>query len=290
MIIVLLCTVIYLAAAPVLHAKAQPAYGSGHLPKGELTDGMRDTMVSKLSQTQDTVDKIAHSQNRRKVDTKKAREAATKLKEKKKKAEAERKQNTVGNQASGGSAGTVDKPKDSSGGYQIMGKSSVTADQMARRFNSVAQYPVGPMAAGGAPTIDDFCEIIVEEAEAEGVKADVVFAQAMVETGWLRFGGSDSITQYNFAGLGTVGDGNPGNAFPDVETGIRAQVQHLKAYASDKPLNGDLVDQRFDVVRRMSAPIVEWLGIPDNPYGLGWAGGQGYGNKILKIISDTRSM
>ena len=146
------------------------------------------------------------------------------------------------------------------------------------------------MAAGGAPTIEDFARIICEEASLEGVRPEVVFAQSMLETGWLRFGGDDSIAQYNFAGLGTVGDGNHGLVFPDVRTGIRAQVQHLKAYACEDNLNEACVDPRFDKVLRGSAPYVQWLGIQENPEGVGWAGAENYGSLIMKLIIKTRSM
>ena len=116
-------------------------------------------------------------------------------------------------------------------------------------------------------------------------------AQAMIETGWLKFqGGADSVTQYNFAGLGTVGDGNHGNVFPDVRTGIRAQVQHLKAYACKDPLVNECVDQRFDMIPRGCAPYVQWLGIQENPAGIGWAAGKGYGDKIMNMIMKIRSI
>ena len=185
------------------------------------------------------------------------------------------------------------KPDDeelSSERYKIMGSPGVTEEQIVKMFNANAQYPAGQMAAGGAPTIEDFARIICEEASAEGVRPEVVFAQSMLETGWLRFGGDDSITQYNFAGLGTVGDGNHGLVFPDVRTGIRAQVQHLKAYACEDDLNEACVDPRFDKVLRGAAPYVQWLGIQENPEGVGWAGAANYGSLIMKLIIKTRSM
>ena len=175
--------------------------------------------------------------------------------------------------------------------YQVMGTSSVTPEQMAAHYKLFGTYPAKEMEAGGAPAIEDFCQIIYEEALSEGVRPEVVYAQAMLETGWLSYqGGSDSVTQYNFAGLGTVGDGNPGNSFPDVRTGIRAQVQHLKAYACMDALNNACVDTRFDYVVRGSAPYVQWLGMQENPTQVGWASGEGYGDKIMKMISKIRTM
>ena len=82
----------------------------------------------------------------------------------------------------------------------------------------------------------------------------------MKETGFLQFGGDVSIEQFNFAGIGTTGGGVPGNSYPDVRTGVRAQIQHLKAYATDEPLNQTCVDNRYEYVEKASAPYVQWLG------------------------------
>lgn len=165
------------------------------------------------------------------------------------------------------------------GYYTIMGGTTVSVDEMCSLYNSQGcTYPSEELSGGGASDIDTFCNIIVEEANAENVRGEVVFAQAMLETGWLSFGGDAGIDQFNFAGLGTTGGGVKGIAFPDVRTGIRAQVQHLKAYASTDSLNQECVDERFDYVTRETAPYVEWLGIQENPYGGGWAA-----EKIMEV-------
>lgn len=166
-------------------------------------------------------------------------------------------------------------------GYGIMGKSSTTAAKMAAFFKARGgDYPEEIYSEYGAPTLEDFCEIVYDEAAAEGVKAEVVFAQVCKETGFLRFGGDVEPEQCNFAGIGATGGGEQGAFFPDVETGIRAQVQHLKAYACDEPLNGECVDPRFSYVKRSSAPYVEWLGVHENPTGAGWATGVNYGYSL----------
>lgn len=156
--------------------------------------------------------------------------------------------------------------------YSIMGESSASAKQMVAYFTSVdATYPESAYESKGAPTIDAFAQIVVEEAEAEGVKAEIVFCQAMKETGWLRFGGSVKPDQCNFAGLGATGGSVSGAVFPDVRTGIRAQVQHLKAYASTEPLVNKCVDPRFSYVKRGSATTLASLNgkwaVPGNHYG-----------------------
>ena len=155
--------------------------------------------------------------------------------------------------------------------YPIMGTSSVSAKQLANYYNSYkgsatydkytgsnAKYN-GTLSKGGATTIEQFCQIFLEECQAEGVKAEVAFAQAMHETGFLKFGGDVLPNQYNFAGLGATGNGAHGNSFKDVRTGIRAQVQHLKCYASTEPLNQAKVDPRWSDSLRGKAPTVEKL-------------------------------
>ena len=177
------------------------------------------------------------------------------------------------------------------GYYTIMGGTTVTADAMCSLYNEQGiPYPAEALGAGGAPDIETFCNIIIEEANAENVRGEVVFAQSMLETGWLSYGGDSEISQFNFAGLGTTGNGVKGNSFPDVRTGLRAQVQHLKAYASSEALNQECVDERFDYVTRETAPYVEWLGIQENPYGGGWAAGKDYGSKLRKILSSVSEM
>ena len=188
---------------------------------------------------------------------------------------------------SGESLGNIDEYP----GYKIMGTSSVTADQMVKYFATSKQaYPAEVLAKGGAPDIKTFCQIFLEECQTEGVKAEVAFTQAMKETGWLQYGGDVKIEQFNFAGLGATGGGVPGLSFADVRTGIRAQVQHLKAYASRDNLVQTCVDPRFTYVTRYSSPFVEWLGIPDNPFGGGWAAGKNYGSSLIGMITTLKSM
>ena len=167
-----------------------------------------------------------------------------------------------------GDAGGDNSNKDSvvEGTYLIEGNTEVTVDQMIAYFKaSKKTYPEDVMGKGGAATIRDFCQIYYEEAVAEGIKAEVAFVQAMKETGWLQFTGVVKAEQYNFAGMGATGNGVSGESFKDVREGVRAQIQHLKAYGSTKSLNQTCVDNRFKYVERGSAIYVEWLSIPNNP-------------------------
>lgn len=171
------------------------------------------------------------------------------------------------------------------GQYPIMGTSSVTVEQMISYFSTGnVPYPAEQLSKGGADSIETFCQIYYEESIAEGVRPEVAFAQTMKETGWLQYGGDASIEQFNFAGLGTTGGGVPGNSYPDVRTGIRAQIQHLKAYATADALTQECVDDRYEYVMKGSAPYVEWLGQNENPQGQGWATAENYGYSIVDMI------
>lgn len=162
----------------------------------------------------------------------------------------------------------------------IMGAPTTNVDQMVRYFNAYATYP-SFYATSDAPDIRTFCQIFYDEAVAEGVDPAVAFCQTMKETGYLRFGGQVSITQYNFAGLGATDGGAAGAGFSSVRQGVRAQIQHLKAYATTAGLTNSCVDPRYSLVTKGSAPYVEWLGIQENPYHRGWATAQRYGYSIL---------
>ena len=190
------------------------------------------------------------------------------------------------------SSGALKEETKNEGLYQITGTSSVTVSQMVKYYNTYSSiaYPSAALTKGGAADIETFCKIIKEEADAENMKADVVFIQAMLETGYLKFGGDVKISQFNFAGLGATGNGVAGNSFKDVRTGIRAQVQHLKAYANKEALKNICVDVRFSYVTRGSAPYVEWLGIQENPNGGGWAASKNYGNDLLGLINKLKAI
>ena len=175
--------------------------------------------------------------------------------------------------------------------YEIAGDSSVTVEQMVNYYKKSGKpYPAEALKAGGAATIEEFCQIYYEECETEGIKAEVAFIQSMIETGFLQFGGSVKIEQFNFAGLGATGNGVSGNSFENVRMGIRAHVQHLKCYANTEPLKNECVDPRWGEWLRGKAPYVEWLSIPNNPNGTGWAGDADYAAKILKGIQDMKKI
>ena len=169
-------------------------------------------------------------------------------------------------------------------GTPIMGTSTISAESMARLFVSTGHtYPSEVYSQRGASSITEFCNQVILAASSEGVRPEVVFAQAMLETGWLQFGGSVSADQCNFAGLGATGPQVGGARFDNVYQGLLAQSQHLKGYAVRMPLNNVCVDPRYQILVDRGylgiAPCLEDLN------GLWAVPGDGYGQRITAIIN-----
>ncbi|MCI9426518.1 MAG: hypothetical protein HFI81_02000 [Eubacterium sp.] len=183
-------------------------------------------------------------------------------------------------------SGNRSDAKGASTGYSIMGETTVTAEQMAALYKSSGKkYPADVYKDKGAKNILKFCEIVIEESEAEGVRAEVIFAQVCLETGYLSFGGQVSPYQCNFSGIGATDDGAAGATFPDVRTGLRAQVQHLKGYASTEDLNQACVDPRFSYLayKRGIAKNVQDLGAGN------WATDPAYAMKLMTLIKKMKA-
>ena len=184
---------------------------------------------------------------------------------------------------------------DADGKYQelhkIINDPTTSVEKMVRYYkNRNLSYPSEKLAAGGADSIEKLANIFYEEATAERIDPAIAWCQTMKETNWLRYGGQVKIEQFNFAGIGATDGGASGADFSSygkngVRMGVRAQMQHLKAYAvkgiSKNDLKYECVDPRFKYVNKGSAMYVEWLGINENPNGSGWATAPKYGYSIM---------
>ena len=156
-------------------------------------------------------------------------------------------------------AGSIDR---------IMGDGATSEVQLLRllRLNKAPLNLYGDLPA-----------IYREEAAIEGVNYDIAFCQMCLETGFLQFGGDVKPEQNNFGGIGAIGNGVRGDSFSDRRVGVRAQIQHLKAYATTKPLVQPLVDPRFSLVKRGTAPLLGQLSGR-------WAEDTNYDKKIMAIL------
>jgi hypothetical protein len=126
-------------------------------------------------------------------------------------------------------------------------------------------------------TVPQIAKLYREEASIEGVNHDIAFCQMCLETNFLQFGGILKLEQNNFGALGSLGGASESASFPTPEIGIRAHIQHLKAYASHEPFVQDIVDPRFDFVTRGIAPTVEQLSGR-------WSDDLTYGDQILALV------
>ena len=119
-----------------------------------------------------------------------------------------------------------------------------------------------------------------QEAGREGIRPDVAFAQAILESGSFRFGGDVLSSQNNFCGLGTVGGGVKGATFKTPELGARAHIQHLLAYTAKKP-HTKIIDPRYELahkVRLRDGLCTTWYQLNGN-----WATSKYYAEKILTV-------
>ncbi|MBD2015844.1 N-acetylmuramoyl-L-alanine amidase [Microcoleus sp. FACHB-53] len=152
---------------------------------------------------------------------------------------------------------------------RIMGHGNTSEVQLmmflkANNENALTQFP-------------DIPKLYREEATIEGVNYDIAFSQMCVETNYLRFGGEIKASQNNFGNLGTVGGGTEGATFPSARLGVRAHVQHLKAYASLEPLVQEPITPRFGFVPRGIAPLVSQLSGR-------WSADLQYGDRIMAVL------
>lgn len=166
---------------------------------------------------------------------------------------------------------------------KIMGKSRASIEQMRAYIKKVnPQVP---------DSVVKMIPLYITEGTAENVRGDIAFAQSCLETGNFTFSGSGvTLTQNNFCGLGVTKTGMKGNSFSSPAEGIRAQIQHLQAYASTDRLKKRCVDPRYTYVVRGCAEYVEHLGIHENPGSQGWASGRNYGQKIINILKGILSI
>lgn len=181
--------------------------------------------------------------------------------------------------------GASEPSEDTNNYTKIMGKPVATVEQMLAHIKK--KNPNVPQS------VIDMIPFYISEGNAEGVAGDVAFAQSCIETGNFVFPKSTcavTLEQNNFAMMGVVTTFAKGLSFETPQLGIRAQIQHLKAYASTEALNGECIDPRFKYVTRGSAPYVEWLGMQENPQGKGWASAKGYGSSILRVLNEVRSI
>jgi len=128
------------------------------------------------------------------------------------------------------------------------------------------------------------------------VRWDYAFYQMAVETNFLSYKqgngrwGDVDLKQNNFAGLGTTGGGVPGDSYPDVTTGVLAQIQHLVAYSGEHvtdPVGARTKLKQDDIIESM-APLKGHVTF--NDLSRRWAVDRHYGASIEWVAGGYRAM
>ena len=170
-----------------------------------------------------------------------------------------------------------------------MAAARLGAGQLAAWFN--ARHAGMPGSYRATVPVETLAAYYIEEGAAEGVSGDVAFVQGIVETGWFRFSGVVRPGDNNFAGIGATDAGGTPATFSDARIGVRAQVQHLRAYADPgaytctvPPLHNSCVNPRFALVLpKGKAPTWNQLG------GGNWATAPVYGSSIVRLYAEALS-
>ncbi len=168
----------------------------------------------------------------------------------------------------------------------VLGAPLVSKEDLQRDFNKRvgSAYPA-VYAEKGAATGTDFVNQLWQAAIDEGVRPELLYAQVMIETGNLRFGGDVLPEQCNFGGLGATGNGERGLSFDTVLKGLRAQALHLRAYAGYEPLTVDpseaqKVDPRYGawILAKKTNIIRKLAGT--------WAMDKNYAVKLVRVMNE----
>ncbi len=167
------------------------------------------------------------------------------------------------------------------GGNTIYGLAIATEEQCVKFLlerNPKPQLSVTP---------EELVRYYFAEGAREGIRGDVAFAQALKETGYFGYGGTVTPDQNNYCGLGTTSRTVKGGYFPTAEIGVRAHIQHLLAYSSTRRPALEIVDPRYELVRKVWGEkcLTTWTELNGR-----WAvPGDYYGESILKIFEEILS-
>ncbi|WMJ81812.1 glucosaminidase domain-containing protein [Clostridium sp. MB40-C1] len=159
----------------------------------------------------------------------------------------------------------------------IIGKEDLSAEQMAK---FVLEHNPSPKLS---VNIYELAKMFLEEGKLEGVRGDIAFCQSIKETGYFKYGGQVLPEQNNYAGIGALNNSPVGKGawFKEAREGVKAQIQHLKGYATTEELKSECVDPRYFILKKYGL-----LGVAPNWEDLNgkWAvPGNNYGQEIIKI-------
>ncbi len=169
--------------------------------------------------------------------------------------------------------GALTGPVPASSGLSLIGGSALDAAQLVTWYRNQGYVDLTP-----AP-IAQLAGWYLQAGSQEGIRGDVAFAQAVLETG--GFSSPDSVLYNNYAGIGHCDTCATGWKFPSPHGGVLGQTQLLRIFADGNPPSGGpgpvlaaLAPGRQG--RRACCPTWESLtGV--------WASDPTYGTQILGI-------
>ena len=151
----------------------------------------------------------------------------------------------------------------------LRGVWSGTADRLASFLLATAPSPRFTVPAA------ELAAYYVRYCNEAGLRADLLWAQMLLETGYGMYSGDVSPAQNNYAGIGATGGGAAGASFATAEAGVMAQVAHMVAYvypSSPVVWANSTTDPRFDFVTPRGTAVVlsdlngRWA-VPGTTYG-----------------------
>jgi hypothetical protein len=151
----------------------------------------------------------------------------------------------------------------------ILGRSVLSGTELAEWFASTRRK------AHTTVSMPQLASDYARAGQDTGVRADLAFAQSVIETAYFSFpaGGQLTAKDNNFAGIGACDSCARGWSFPNALTGVTAQMQLLDAYASPKPVVTNLIG---NVGTGGCCPT--WMALAGK-----WASSLVYGISILTI-------
>ncbi len=176
---------------------------------------------------------------------------------------------TTASSAPAGAAGETTAVVLTAGQTPLVGVWSGAAERLA---SFLLQASPSPRFTVPVPVLAEYYIRYCREA---GLRADLLWAQMIHETGYGMYGGALVPEQNNYAGIGATGGGEPGAWFPTAEAGVVAHVAHMVAYVYDSspvPWADATTDPRFDFVYPRGAASVladlngRWA-VPGTEYG-----------------------
>ncbi len=176
-------------------------------------------------------------------------------------------------------AAPVVAPSGSSGagrsGPTLLGGSVLGAEELAAFVRDRGR-------AHPSVDVEALAAAFIEEGAAEGVRADLAWAQSIVETGSFGFAGSMvDPGDHNYAGIGACDSCSTGFTYDTPQLGVRAQMQLLRTYADPVVTGATLARPAVGKLPELVGVrgcCTTWMALSGV-----WATGPQYGNKILAV-------